>query len=95
MLFVIYCLDKPNSLKIRLANRDKHLAWMNEYEQLKLAGPFLSDDGKSMIGSMLVIEADDLDAAKAWATNDPYAKAGLFQSVTIHPWKHVLGAATL
>ena len=42
-----------------------------------MAGPVLSDDGETMIGSTFVIEFDSLDEAKAWAAEDPYAKAGL------------------
>ncbi len=34
---------------------------------------------------MIIIEAPDLDAAKAWAANDPYAKAGLFAATEICP----------
>jgi uncharacterized protein YciI len=30
-------------------------------------------------------------AAEAWAAADPYAKAGLFESVTIRAWKKVRG----
>ncbi|MEY4872402.1 MAG: hypothetical protein RLZZ563_1732, partial [Pseudomonadota bacterium] len=33
----------------------------------------------------------DLAAAQDWAANDPYAKAGLFQSVDIREWKKVIG----
>ena len=34
---------------------------------------------------------DDLAAAEAWAANDPYALAGLFDSVELIPWKKVIG----
>ena len=30
-------------------------------------------------------------AAQAWAENDPYNKAGLFESVTLSQWKKVIG----
>ena len=44
------------------------------------------------IGSMLVIEAKDREAAENWAASDPYAIAGLFDSVEIHPWNHSFGS---
>ena len=44
-----------------------------------------------MTGSLLVIEADDIAAARAFAAADPYAKAGLFASVDIRPWKWIFG----
>jgi len=39
---------------------------------------------------LLVIEAADSAGAKAFAAGDPYAKAGLFESVAIKPYKKVL-----
>jgi len=38
-----------------------------------------------------VLEVADLAAAQAWADNDPYAKAGLFEAVTLRAWKKVIG----
>ncbi len=35
-------------------------------------------------------KADGLPA-EDWAANDPYAKAGLFQSVTLTHWNRVIG----
>jgi uncharacterized protein YciI len=32
-----------------------------------------------------------MGAAEAWAKDDPYAKAGLFASVELIPWKRVIG----
>ena len=47
-------------------------------------------DGE-MRGSLLVIEADSMDAARDWAAQDPYGLAGLFDSVEITEWKKVIG----
>ena len=44
-----------------------------------------------MTGSLIVIETDDLDTAKAFAAADPYAKAGLFANVDIRPWIWSIG----
>ena len=89
MLFALICKDKPNSLEIRLANREKHLAYGAE-ATVVFGGPMLDDEG-NMCGSLLVIEAEDKAAAEAFAENDPYAKAGLFESVEITAWKKVMG----
>lgn len=86
MLFALLCNDKPDSLQLRLDTRTVHLEYLNGLgDQLKFAGPFLGDDAKPN-GSLVVIEATDLQAAKQIAANDPYAKAGLFASVDIRPW---------
>ena len=87
MLFALICTDKPNSLAIRKANRPEHLDFLESLgDMLVLAGPFTEADGETMNGSLIVIEAISLDAARKIASGDPFAKAGLFASVEVRPW---------
>ena len=88
-LFAVMCTDKENHLETRKANRDAHLAYLKE-TGVAQAGPFLDADG-NMCGSLLILDLADLAAAQDWAANDPYAKAGLFQSVSIQHWNRVIG----
>ena len=37
------------------------------------------------------MNVDSIAAAQAWASNDPYEKAGLFKHVRIEEWKKVIG----
>jgi len=91
MLFVLYCLDKPGHSEVRAANRPDHLDYLkSKLDSIVIAGPLLGDDGESVVGSLLVIEAADSAGAKAFAAGDPYTKAGLFESVAIKPYKKVL-----
>ena len=91
MLYAIICIDKPGALDTRKANRDAHLAHIKASDgAIVQAGPFLDADGQ-MCGSLLIYEADDISAPQAWADADPYAKAGLFQSVEIRAWNRVVG----
>lgn len=88
MLYALFCTDKPNALQTRLDTRPTHVAFLerlNEEGKLALAGPFLGDDGKPM-GSLVIVEADSPEAAKALSDADPYAAAGLFASVEIRQW---------
>ncbi|MEI6557385.1 MAG: YciI family protein [Rhodospirillaceae bacterium] len=94
MLYAIYCLDKSGSLEIRLGNRPTHLAYLeSQGDKLVTAGPLLSEDGQTPLGSLLVFEADSPAEAEAFAAGDPYAIAGLFASVTIRPWRRVFPKA--
>ncbi len=87
MLYALICTDKPDSLAIRLANRPDHVAYLeNLADILVFAGPFMADDGETMNGSLIVIEATSLEAARTIAAGDPFAKAGLFAKVEIRPW---------
>jgi uncharacterized protein YciI len=88
-LFAVICTDKPDHLQTRLDNRPDHVAYLKDTGAV-MAGPFLNGDD-AMYGSLVVIEADDMAGAEAWAANDPYAKAGLFSDVRIEKWNKVIG----
>ncbi len=90
MLVALIAIDKTNALDLRLANRDAHVAYLKASDCVHMAGPFLDAEGK-MIGSMIILDVADMSAAEDWATNDPYAKAELFQSVTLTQWNRVIG----
>jgi hypothetical protein len=93
LLFVALCLDKPDSVPLRLSTREAHLAFLAENAaQVKLGGPFLDAAGEKPIGSMLIVEARDAAGAQALLARDPYAQAGLFASVEVKPWRRVVGA---
>jgi uncharacterized protein YciI len=90
MNFALICRDRPGALEVRLANRAAHLAYAEASGAVVIGGPMLAEDG-AMIGSLVVIDAPDRAAAEAFAAADPYAKAGLFESVEIVGWKRVIG----
>jgi uncharacterized protein len=90
MRVALICEDKPGALQVRLDNRAAHLAYISDTGIVDLAGPFLNADGQ-MTGSLVVLNVDSMAQAKAWAADDPYAKAGLFAQVTLQEWKRVVG----
>jgi len=90
MRIALMTTDKPGALQVRKDNRDAHLAYIKETGVVEMAGPFLDAEGE-MCGSLIVMEVADMEAAEAWAANDPYAKAGLFSDVRLQEWKKVIG----
>ena len=90
MRVALICIDKPGHLEVRKANREAHLAYLAATGVVEMAGPFLSETAE-MCGSLLVLQVDSLQAAKAWAAAGPCAKAGLFDRVEIREWKKVVG----
>lgn len=91
MHYVAICLDKPDSHELRLANRIAHLDYLRANSQtIKSCGPFLSDDD-AMVGSMLIIEAENRADVDTVLAQDPYRKAGLFDSVEVRGWRWVIG----
>ena len=89
MLFAISCTDKPGSLELRLATRPAHLAHLKAEQSRIVMGGALLDPAGNPCGSLLVVEAADRAEAEAFAAADPYAKAGLFESVAIRPYRVV------
>ena len=90
MKFVLYCVDKADHGHVRTENRPAHVDYLKgNLQRIVIAGPMTREDGETPKGSVIIIEADDRAAAEAFAAGDPYAKAGLFESVTIEPFKKV------
>ena len=89
MLFAITCTDKPDSLPLRMATRPNHLAYLETYiSKVVMAGPLLDGDGRPA-GSLLIVDVADRPEAEGFAAGDPYAKAGLFESAIIRPFRVV------
>ncbi len=91
MYFAIIATDVADSLALRLAVRDKHLARLhelNEAGRLLIAGPHPATDETNpeqpaFTGSLVVAEFDSLSAAQSWADADPYIKAGVYAEVVV------------
>ncbi len=91
MLFAFLCTDKPGYLNVRMDTRPAHVEYLNKLNAegtLKFAGPFLDDDGKPN-GSLVVVEAADIAAARTIAEADPYYHACLFEKVEVKAWNWV------
>ena len=90
-LYTVIGRDKPDAFELRAATRAAHLDWLAASSlPVRLGGPFMDEEGRS-VGSLLVVEAPDLAAARAWAAQDPYAKADVFAQVAVEPWRLVVG----
>ena len=98
MYYMICATDVENSLEKRLAARPDHLARLNalkEQDRLLIAGPFPAIDDENpgeagFTGSLVVAQFDNLEAAKQWASQDPYVSAGVYADVVVKPYKKVL-----
>jgi len=90
MYFVAILADRDDGLPIRLETRPVHLEWMKTVP-IRVAGPFLDENGDKPIGSLLIVEAETEAEARAILAEDPYAKAGLFKSGEVRPWRWVVG----
>ena len=98
MYYAIISEDVPNSLALRMTARPAHVARLEALKaegRLLVAGPHPAidslDPGEAgFSGSLVIAEFESLEQAQAWADADPYIEAGVYQSVTIKPYKVVL-----
>ncbi|RDE09685.1 YciI family protein [Pelagibacterium lacus] len=89
-MFAVIATDKQDHFEMRMQTRPSHLQyWEDNGDAMVLAGPLLGEDGKAM-GSMMVVAAADRAEAERVVGADPYALAGVFDSVTITPWNWVI-----
>lgn len=89
MLVALIAFDKVGHIEVRKANRADHIDYLNSGTAVSQAGPLLSDEGE-MIGSLIILDVNVLEDARAWSENDPYVKAGLFESVEFILWNKVI-----
>lgn len=98
MLYAIISQDIPNSLERRMAVRPAHLQRLEALRdagRLVLAGPHPAIDNENpgsagFSGSLVVAEFTSLSEAQAWADADPFTTTGVYEKVTVKPFKKVL-----
>ncbi len=100
MLYVFFPEDRPGTLEQRLAARPAHVDRLKALQaegRLILAGPCPAIDSPDpgpagFTGSLVVAEFPSLADAQAWADADPYVAAGVYEKITIKPFRKVLPA---
>ena len=98
MLYAIISQDVENSLPKRKLARPAHIArleTLRDQGRLMIAGPHPSIDSEDpgnagFSGSLVVAEFNSLTEAQNWADEDPYCASGVYQNVTVKPFKKVL-----
>jgi len=101
MYFAVWATDRPGMLAARLKVRNAHRARLRDPGEHRvrvlLGGPTL--DGKTgtaapagdMNGTLLVVEADSVEAVRRYLADDPYTVAGVYAAVEVRPWHWGLG----
>ncbi len=88
MLYVIHCIDKADALAVRQAHYEAHKAFLSDTSahgvRIVMSGPLVGDDGATMIGSLLIVEAESRDTVKRFNQADPFFKAGIWDLIAIN-----------
>jgi uncharacterized protein len=87
MFFVLHAFDKAGALDMRQANYDAHKAFLAATAahgvSMVMSGPLVSDDGQTMVGSLMILEAADRAAIEVFHRADPFYAAGIWEKVSI------------
>ncbi len=96
--FAIIGHDVAHSSAQRKLTRAEHVARLqalDSEQRLLLAGPTPITHGEAeMSGSIVIADFISLEAAQAWAADEPYLRDGVYSHVDIKPFIHVLPKAT-
>ncbi|RZJ27000.1 MAG: YciI family protein [Haliea sp.] len=85
MIYIFHLIDKPGSGELRLRIRPEHKAYLaGMAEHIAFAGPLMAEDGQTMIGSLLAIDFESRAAAQAWLDQEPFTRAGIYASISLH-----------
>jgi uncharacterized protein YciI len=94
MYVALICRDKPGLLQVRLDTRPAHVEFLKGLSaegRIAFAGPMIGADGNPN-GSLVVLDVESIEVAREIAAQDPYAKAGLFDTVDISQWNWTINA---
>lgn len=95
MLYAVWATDAPGSGEARLRVREAHRSRLRapgaHPVQVLQAGATLDGSACAMNGTLLIVQAADLAAVRAFVDADPYVEAGVYASVEIRPWRCGLG----
>ncbi|MBB5021500.1 YciI family protein [Desulfurispira natronophila] len=92
-MVVFMAKDKADSAHIRQRNRQSHVERLKKFHKeglIAFAGPLKDDSDENMIGSLILFQTNSPDLVREIMDEDPYTRAGLFDSVTIHRVDKVL-----
>ena len=89
MFFAVVCWDRPGVGELREKTRPAHLEYLKRYAgTIHAGGPFENADG-GIAGTLFIIDVPDEASARAFVDNEPFHKAGVFESSRLRRWRQM------
>ena len=85
MLFIIFCIDKPNMTEKRATAMPDHIEYLNAQTKIKniMSGPLMDDEMENIVGSLYLLEAPNRTAIEEFTKGDPLVAADIWTSIEI------------
>lgn len=94
MYFAVFARDHIGMTEVRAKLRPGHRAWLRNPGAhkvvVRLGGPLLDAAG-AMTGTLLVVEAQSMQAVQDFMNDDPYCQSEMFEQIEIKRWQWSLG----
>ena len=92
MEYFFYCRGRPGTETLSEELAVAHWSFMDRYaEQMIARGPTLTPDRTTWTGSMHMVDLPDAEAARVFAFQEPFYRAGVYGEVLVRRWRNVLG----
>lgn len=88
MFYIFIGSDKNNCFDLRCETKRQHSAYLDAADgavSVLMSGPTLDSEGREA-GSIMILEAPDIDSIAAFFENEPYHLAGLYESTEVRRW---------
>ena len=90
MIFAILLMDRPGASELRMQIRPEHRAYLaKQAERMAFAGPLSSEDGKTIVGSLLGMDFPSRADVDTWLKDEPFTKAGVYEKPIIHVFNNM------
>jgi uncharacterized protein len=90
--YFFYCRGRPGTQALAEELAEAHWSFMDHYAQAMIArGPTLTPDRTTWTGSMHMVDLPDAQAARAFAFQEPFYRAGACGQVLVRRWRNALG----
>jgi uncharacterized protein YciI len=90
-LFVMIGHDGPDGAERRDQHRAEHVAHLEALDRegrIVLAGTPRNDNNDASVGAVIIFKADSLEDARDLVSRDPFVLGGVFEALTVAPFKH-------
>jgi uncharacterized protein YciI len=90
--YFFYCRGRPGTEALLEEFAEAHWSFMDGYAEAMIArGPTLTPDRTTWTGSMHMVDLPDAQAARVFAFQEPFYRAGVYGEVLVRRWRNALG----